>query len=178
MEPELIAERNRDKEVHKRRLATLCRTHPILIEAVDAALTSFNGTPGDARSFDALHELLEAQAYSLAYWRVASDEINYRRFFDINELAGLRMEQPAVFADTHVNMGIGAGDGGQLIWPFLIGVNRAKYYLMTGDRITGREALEMGLANFYVEEQEALLPKAFEVARRLAGKSIPSEGTA
>ena len=46
----------------------------------------------------------------------------------------------AVFADTHVNMGIGAGDGGQLIWPFLIGVNKAKYFLMTGDRLTGKEA--------------------------------------
>jgi enoyl-CoA hydratase len=74
----------------------------------------------------------------------------------------------AVFADTHVNMGIGAGDGGQLIWPFLIGVNRAKYYLMTGDRITGKEAVEMGLANFYVEETDALMPRALEVAERLA----------
>jgi enoyl-CoA hydratase len=74
----------------------------------------------------------------------------------------------AVFADTHVNMGIGAGDGGQLIWPFLIGVNRAKYYLMTGDRISGREAVEMGLANFYVEEKEALLPRAMEIAGKLA----------
>jgi enoyl-CoA hydratase len=73
-----------------------------------------------------------------------------------------------VFADTHVNMGLGAGDGGQLIWPFLIGVNRAKYYLMTGDRVTGREAVDMGLANFYVDTAEELMPKAMEVARRLA----------
>ena len=73
-----------------------------------------------------------------------------------------------VFADTHVNMGIGAGDGGQLIWPFLIGVNRAKYYLMTGDRVTGREAVEIGLANFYVDDMEALMPKALEIAERLA----------
>lgn len=74
----------------------------------------------------------------------------------------------AVFADTHVNMGIGAGDGGQLIWPFLIGVNRAKYYLMTGDRVSGKEAVEMGLANFYVQEQAELMPKALEIAQRLA----------
>src|SRR3954467_6263673 len=51
----------------------------------------------------------------------------------------------AVFAAPHGNMGIGAGDGGQLIWPFLIGVNRAKYYLMTGDRVKGKEAHEIGL---------------------------------
>ena len=73
-----------------------------------------------------------------------------------------------VFADTHVNMGLGAGDGGQVIWPFLIGVNRAKYYLMTGDRVTGKEALELGLANFYVDDKDDVLPKALAVAERLA----------
>ncbi len=73
-----------------------------------------------------------------------------------------------VFADTHVNMGLGAGDGGQLIWPFLIGVNRAKYYLMTGDQIKGKEAVEMGLANFYVDAAEDVLPRAIEVAEKLA----------
>ncbi len=98
---ELITERNRDKEVHKRRLAALCRVHPAVVEAVEAALRAINGTPGDERSFDALHDLLEAQAYRLAYWRVASDEINYRRFFDINDLAALRMENEAVFEATH-----------------------------------------------------------------------------
>jgi len=74
----------------------------------------------------------------------------------------------AVFADTHVNMGIGAGDGGQLIWPFLIGVNRAKYYLMTGDRVKGKEAFELGLVNFYVDADADLMPKALEIAGRLA----------
>jgi len=74
----------------------------------------------------------------------------------------------SVFADTHVNMGIGAGDGGQLIWPFLIGVNKAKYFLMTGDRVKGKEAAELGLVNFYVETDEALMPKALDIASRLA----------
>jgi enoyl-CoA hydratase len=74
----------------------------------------------------------------------------------------------AVFADTHVNMGIGAGDGGQLIWPFLIGVNKAKYFLMTGDRIKGKEALDLGLVNFYVDDNAQLMPKALEIAQRLA----------
>jgi enoyl-CoA hydratase len=74
----------------------------------------------------------------------------------------------AVFADTHVNMGIGAGDGGQLIWPFLIGVNKAKYYLMTGDRVKGKEAHDLGLVSFYVEDDKQLMPKALEIAERLA----------
>jgi enoyl-CoA hydratase len=73
-----------------------------------------------------------------------------------------------IFADTHVNMGIGAGDGGQVIWPFLMGVNRAKYYLMTGDRIPGKDAVEMGLANFLVDDDESLLPRAMEIAEKLA----------
>jgi (1->4)-alpha-D-glucan 1-alpha-D-glucosylmutase len=49
----------------------------------------------------ALHRLLEKQHYRLAYWRVASDEINYRRFFEITDLAGLRIEDPEVFEATH-----------------------------------------------------------------------------
>jgi (1->4)-alpha-D-glucan 1-alpha-D-glucosylmutase len=65
------------------------------------ALERINGIEGDAKSFDRLHELLEAQPYRLAYWRVSSEEINYRRFFDINDLVGLRMENPEVFAATH-----------------------------------------------------------------------------
>ena len=72
-----------------------------------------------------------------------------------------------VIADTHVKMGIGAGDGGQVIWPLLMGVNRAKYYLMTGDRLAADEAERLGLVNFVVEPDE-LLPKALEIAERLA----------
>src|SRR5688500_19521287 len=57
--------------------------------------------PGNARSFDLLDRLLEAQSYRLAFWRVAAEEINYRRFFAINELAAIRQEEPAVFAAAH-----------------------------------------------------------------------------
>src|SRR5207302_2097837 len=48
-----------------------------------------------------LHRLLERQYYRLAHWRLAGSEINYRRFFDINSLAGLRVEDPATFAAIH-----------------------------------------------------------------------------
>src|SRR5262245_45042805 len=67
-------------------------------------LQRLNGMPGQARSFDDLHELLEAQAYRLAYWRTAAHEINYRRFFDINTLAGLRVEDPVVFDAIHARL--------------------------------------------------------------------------
>jgi enoyl-CoA hydratase len=73
----------------------------------------------------------------------------------------------AVFADTHVTMGIGAGDGGQVIWPLLMGVNRAKYYLMTGDRLGAEEAERLGLVTFVTDDGQALA-RALEIARRLA----------
>ncbi|MDM0112502.1 malto-oligosyltrehalose synthase [Variovorax sp. J22R133] len=66
-------------------------------QAIANALAPFDGTEGR----DALHALLEAQAYRLAYWRAAADEINYRRFFDVNELAALRTEREDVFEATH-----------------------------------------------------------------------------
>jgi (1->4)-alpha-D-glucan 1-alpha-D-glucosylmutase len=95
------AERHRDKEVHKRHLARLCAESPDLAQFVARNVAEFNGTPGVPASFDRLHDLLEHQAYRLAYWRVAADEINYRRFFDINDLAALSMEHEEVFERTH-----------------------------------------------------------------------------
>jgi enoyl-CoA hydratase len=76
-------------------------------------------------------------------------------------------DRGTTFADTHVRMGVGAGDGGQVIWPLLVGVNRAKYLLMTGDRVTGEEAERLGLVNFLVDEGDAL-ERALEIAGRLA----------
>ena len=73
----------------------------------------------------------------------------------------------AVFADTHVKMGIGAGDGGQLIWPLLIGVNKAKFFLMSGERINAEEAERIGLASFVVADEE-LLERAIAIAAKLA----------
>ena len=100
--PAAREERNRDKEVHKRRLVRLCGRSGLVLEAIVAAVHALTGTPGAPATFDALDELLETQPYRLAYWRVASDEINYRRFFDINDLAALRMENEAVFDATHL----------------------------------------------------------------------------
>jgi (1->4)-alpha-D-glucan 1-alpha-D-glucosylmutase len=97
----LLAERNRDKEIHKHRLAALCARSPQIAAAIKQAVTVINGDPADPASFEALHELIKAQTFRLANWRVASDDINYRRFFDTNDLAGIRMENEAVFQATH-----------------------------------------------------------------------------
>jgi len=98
--PERIAERQRTKDIHKRHLAFLSETHVDISNHITDNLAEFNGRPGDESSFNLLHELIQLQGYRLNYW-VAQDEINYRRFFDINDLAALRMEKPEVFEATH-----------------------------------------------------------------------------
>ena len=100
-DPRRIAERVREKEIVKRRLERRCAEAPEVQQAIESALGQINGKPGDARSFDALDELLNAQSYRLAFWRVAAEEINYRRFFDVNDLAAIRMELPEVFDEAH-----------------------------------------------------------------------------
>ncbi|WP_374089654.1 malto-oligosyltrehalose synthase [Methylomicrobium lacus] len=94
-------ERRRDKEVHKRHLAGLVAQSSAIARFLEENLRILNGKAGESSSFDLLHDLIEKQAYRLAFWRVASDEINYRRFFDINDLAGLCIENDEVFDATH-----------------------------------------------------------------------------
>jgi len=100
-EQDRVIERQRDKEVHKKRLADLCAAAPLLNEHLERVVAYYSAGGGESARWAALHELLEAQAYRAAYWRVAADEINYRRFFDINDLASLRMENPQTFYTTH-----------------------------------------------------------------------------
>lgn len=100
-DPERVAERRREQTVQKRRLAELVERASEIRRALEQTIAAFNGTPGEPRSFDLLDQLLETQSYRLAYWRVAAEEINYRRFFAINELAAIRQEVPAVFDATH-----------------------------------------------------------------------------
>jgi (1->4)-alpha-D-glucan 1-alpha-D-glucosylmutase len=100
-DPVSVAERRREKEVIKRRLAALEKACPAVGDQVRRIVALFNGRPGHPHSFDLLDNLLNHQAYRLSFWRVAADEINYRRFFDVNELAAISMEKPEVFEATH-----------------------------------------------------------------------------
>lgn len=100
-DPERIAERYREKEVVKRRLWNLHQNSTALREFIDGNVAIFNGIKGDPRSFDPLDCLLREQVYRISHWRVATEEINYRRFFDINSLGAIRVEDPAVFTETH-----------------------------------------------------------------------------
>lgn len=93
--------RNREKEIAKRRLAELSIKSEIILRFIESRIQILNGTKGEARSFDRLDLILKEQAYRLAYWRVASEEINFRRFFDINELAAIHTENQDVFENYH-----------------------------------------------------------------------------
>ena len=105
MGAETDAERRRqfpeEAESLKQRLAAVCAASPDIRDAIARSLKLLNGFKGRPDSFGPLHRLLESQAYRLAHWRVASSDINYRRFFDVNSLAGLRVELSDVFHRSH-----------------------------------------------------------------------------
>ena len=98
---ELKKERAREKEVIKRRFYALWQASEPIRTAFLLALEQINGSSGSPSSFDALDAILGEQSYRLCSWKVATEEINYRRFFDVNELAALRMEDDAVFQESH-----------------------------------------------------------------------------
>lgn len=102
MEPSGFNRRITEKSLQMRRLAELCARNSEIGNFIRENLDSFHGSQQtDNAAFERMHRLLEAQAFRLVFWRVANDEINYRRFFDVNDLAALRTEDARVFADMH-----------------------------------------------------------------------------
>lgn len=89
----------------KNELAALLTGHTAASEQLDAVIARLNGTPGDPASFDLLDNLIGDQHYRLARWQAGAHGVNYRRFFAINTLVGLRMEDEAVFEETHALLG-------------------------------------------------------------------------
>ncbi len=88
----------------RRAQGTACgefRDHSESAAALRTSMARFEGREGDLASWQPLHELIQRQHWRLAHFRVAADDINYRRFFNINDLAGLRMELPEVFDHAH-----------------------------------------------------------------------------
>ena len=98
---EAMAERYREQKTARQRIDQLLHNSTSVRVALNRAIQQLNGEKGSPKSFDQLEQLLDEQWYRLAYWRVAADEINYRRFFDINDLAAIRVENPRVFDAVH-----------------------------------------------------------------------------
>lgn len=90
----------------QKRMFAFGEAHAIVIEQFRAHLAVLNGKEGDPASFAALDEILDVQHYRLAHWRTGAHETNYRRFFAIDTLVGLRMEIPEVFHETHLLLGL------------------------------------------------------------------------
>ncbi|GEP45084.1 maltooligosyl trehalose synthase [Brevifollis gellanilyticus] len=98
--PERVAERVRERQIIRERLQRLCTEMPPVLDALQQRVAAWNDR-ADPMYADRLDQLLSAQPYRLSSWRVAGEEINYRRFFDVNTLAAIRMELPEVFDATH-----------------------------------------------------------------------------
>jgi (1->4)-alpha-D-glucan 1-alpha-D-glucosylmutase len=94
-EPARLEERRSGEEMLRSRLAKLCDSEPTVAAAIDSEVAAVNA------DIDVLHELLDRQNFRLAWWRTAGESLDYRRFFDINDLAAIRVEEPRVFADSH-----------------------------------------------------------------------------
>jgi (1->4)-alpha-D-glucan 1-alpha-D-glucosylmutase len=94
---------NRRRRIRSEFAATLSRLRalPDGVQALERRLTEVNGVPGEPRSFDRLDRIIRRQAYRLAFWQIAREQINYRRFFDVNEFVSLRVEDDDVFETTH-----------------------------------------------------------------------------
>lgn len=98
---EAARERHASEEGIKERLLRLYTERPEIREHIDETLRMVNGRKGDPASFDPLDRILSEQHYWLSFWRLANEEINYRRFFAVSELVSLRVEDPRVFDASH-----------------------------------------------------------------------------
>lgn len=85
----------------KERLWRLCQSAPEVRQAVESVIRSVNGSRENPATLLQLDRILSAQPYRLAYWKIGLEEVNYRRFFGLNEFVAVRVEDPAVFADRH-----------------------------------------------------------------------------
>ena len=103
-DPAKAAERHRTIQEIKRDLWRLYNDNAAFKKSLDDCLIDAAGADGNPRSIDLLDRVLDRQSYRVAYWRMASEELNYRRFFDINDLIGVRVEEPDVFDSRHMEV--------------------------------------------------------------------------
>ena len=141
----------------KTELAQLVQTRADVREALRVALNRFEGKEGDAASWQALHDLIQEQHWRVAHFRAAADDINYRRFFDINELAGLRMELPEVFDHVHRRLLEWLGDGtlDGLRIDHIDGLQEPKAYLQ---RLRAHISAEVPGRPIYIVVEKILAP--------------------
>lgn len=151
-------ERARERIIGLNRLNTLCSQNPDIVTFIQENVQDFIPHKDDPTNMNRIHRLLEQQAYRLSNWRVASDEINYRRFFDINDLVAVRVEDQRVFNDTH-----------ELIMELI------EQGLVTGLRIDHPDGLFDPAGYFHRLQEEAAkrLGKAIRTDWQLSSEDLP-----
>ena len=152
---ERIRQRREGVKEVKQTLWRLYHTHLGVKKRVDENLWAFSGVKGDPRSFDRLEQLLAGQAYRVAYWKIGYEEINYRRFFDINELVGVRVEHPEAFTARHRTIFelVGEGKVTGLRVDHIDGLNDPLGYLR---RLQGGTAEEPAEQTIYILAEKSL----------------------
>jgi (1->4)-alpha-D-glucan 1-alpha-D-glucosylmutase len=166
-----LKERLRDKEILKERVWLLYQGSPEIKKFLDENIEIFNGKKGDLRSFELLDNLLAHQPYRLAHWRVSLEIINYRRFFSINELIGIRVEDPQVFQATHALLFklVGEGKIAGIRVDHIDGLgDPLEYLLRLKERLTPRDRTSVGYPGFpiFVEKilaQDEPLPQDWPI---------------
>lgn len=157
--PEMCRETFRETKILKKRLHKLVSSSPELEGLIHESIKQINGIKGDPESFNLLDKLVNSQAYRLSYWRVANEEINYRRFFDINELAALQIENTDVFQVAHelvfkyirqswatglrIDHIDGIYDPQQYLEQLLKGCSDTSFYTIVEKILTGEEQLRL-----------------------------------
>ncbi len=148
----------------KRMLWELYSGSPEVRRHLDERLEAFNGHPGVPESFNLLDELLEEQHFRLSFWKVGTEELNYRRFFNINELITLDTANQAVFAATH-----------ELVLSFL------QRWMFSGLRVDHLDGLSD--PEGYLERLRAAAPDSYLVVEKILAldeelpRYLPVQGT-
>ena len=138
-------------------------------DIIDAGLAAYRPDAGEPARTVALHRLLERQHYRLAHWRVAISEVNYRRFFDINDLAGIRVENPRTFRLVHEKVAalIAGGKLQGLRLDHIDGLYDPEQYCRRLHKLITDHRPAKGPKPFYVVVEKILAPD--EAMPRLAG---------
>jgi (1->4)-alpha-D-glucan 1-alpha-D-glucosylmutase len=166
--------RYREQLVTRRRLEDLTERSEIIREVIDTSLLEINGQVGNPRSFDHLDELLGQQSWRLAFWRVAGEEINYRRFFAINTLAAIRQEEPRVFRETHrvlmEHLASGAIDGVRIDHPDGLWDPEGYFFDLQAEFLSVCAMREAGVAPAFLYDEEH--KATFEALRASARAAV------
>jgi len=101
LDPEKASKQYRDRQALKESFLHIVKMSAETTAVLLQKITLFNGKKGEPMSFELMHNLLDQQVYQLAYWKTAPEHLNYRRFFDVSDLIGVRVEESQVFEATH-----------------------------------------------------------------------------